>query len=138
MTGVRTLFALAAGAVPDGDDVPGEPLLLEKVDTPEGMALNLTWGSSCVANDISYAVYEGILGAFGTHVPVTCSTSDALNYQLAPLEGNDTYYLVVPWSPPDGQGFFPAEGSYGRTSEGVERVQNIQYACMQQAFGGCP
>ena len=123
-----------AGAVPDGDGVAGEPLRMAKV--PGESTLTLTWDYSCQAADFNYAIYEGLLGDFTSHERVTCNTSGDVTYQVQPSL-DSSYYLVVPMSPPQDGGIFPAEGSYGLTSEGDERPQNFLSACLPQSIGSC-
>ena len=62
----------AAGSVPDGNGVPGVPLLVNKGG---GGDLVLTWGSSCNGSDTDFGVYEGTVGDFTSHLPVVCTTS---------------------------------------------------------------
>jgi hypothetical protein len=123
-----------AGEVPDGHEVAGIPLRVDRAPG-SGTDLKLTWDSSCNSNDVDYAVYEGPLGDFGSHDPVMCSTDGELSATFTP-SSEDSYYLVVPVSPVDIP--VPAEGSYGRRSDGEERPQNLFTACYVQEFGGCP
>ena len=121
LTGVP--FApIQAGAVPSGST--GAPLLLNKTG---GGKVTLSWGDSCLT-DVDYGVYEGALGSYSSHTPVTCTTSGATNSELTPAPGN-RYYLVVPQSP-------NREGSYGTDSTNGERGQG-QAACRQMATGSC-
>lgn len=115
-----------AGRVPDGGSVAGTPL---SVTRGAGGDLTLTWGPSCLASDSDYAVYEGSLGSFASHVPVLCSTAGATTATFTPAAGN-RYYLVVP-----NNGL--REGSYGVTGAGVRRPPS-QAACLWQSHGGCP
>jgi hypothetical protein len=115
-----------AGRVPDGALVPGpEVLRVERA----GSSLLLSWGASCVPSDAEYEVYEGILGDFESHAPLTCGTGGALGLSV-PLPPGDRYYLVVPTN-------LIHEGSYGLTSAGEERPVSAS-ACLQQAVGYCP
>ena len=121
------VFADAAGAVPDGGDVPGTPLTVRAA----GNDVTLTWSSSCMAGDADYAVYEGQIGDFKSHVPVgspTCTTSGVTKATFTPGSGS-RYYLVVP------QGDV-REGSYGSDSEGIPRPPSTA-ACQQQLVGAC-
>lgn len=100
-----------AGAVPDGDRVPGSPLEIEK--SPSG-ALVLKWGPSCRESDADYEIYDGVLGgAFEAHAPVLCSTAGDTTATIAAASGS-RYYLVVPRNE-------RREGSYGARSDGAER-----------------
>ncbi len=116
----------AAGAVPNGDDVPGVPL---RVNKGEGEDVTLTWGESCGANDTDYAVYEGLLGDFSSHLPVgNCTTLGATELTFTSVGGRH-YFLVVP------QGDL-REGSYGTDSSGTPRPASIA-ACQDQLVGVC-
>jgi hypothetical protein len=99
------------------------------VGRADGEQIVLGWGASCKATDTDYAIYEGILGSFASHVSRVCSTGGATTETLTPEEG-DTYYLVVPRN-----GTY--EGSYGKTSAGTERAA-AAVACMPQQVGACP
>lgn len=116
---------VAAGFVPDGDDVPGTQLMIHKTG---GAEIILTWGTSCLSTDNDYELYEGTLGYFTSHAPVMCSTGGATVVTLTPDPG-DTYYLVVPRNG-------MREGSYGLDSSGVQRPQSSA-ACLIQEVGSC-
>ena len=112
----------AAGRVPEED-----PLTVQSLP---GGDLQLTWGSSCLPGDSDYEIYEGLLGNFSSHVPVTCTTVGLLTQQITPSSG-DRYYLVVPRNA-------LREGSYGLTSDGSERPASAA-SCMPQAVASsCP
>ncbi len=118
-----------SGVVPAGDALPEMPLTLSKF--PAGW-VRLNWDASCLASDSDYAVYEGLLGDFASHVPATessCSTAGMLTLTFMP-SGGDRYYLVVP------QGSM-REGSYGINSDGVPRPPS-QAPCLEQLVGDCP
>jgi len=93
-----------------------------------GANLSLTWSPSCSASDTDYAIYEGTLGSFTTHHSVVCSTSGTTSATIGPSAGN-AFYLVVPRTA-------SKEGSYGRTSGGVERPAAAS-ACVPQQPSGC-
>ena len=114
-----------AGAVPDGWLVPGAPLL---VQTAPGGGLTLSWGVSCATDDSDYAIYEGVLGDFESHVPIACTTGGLLTATIAPRVGS-AYYLVVP------RNAF-REGSYGRSSDGMERPEGVD-TCAPFEIGSC-
>jgi hypothetical protein len=118
----------ASGAVPDGDEVPGEPLRLAR-PTPD--SIHLSWGPSCRLTDVNYHVYEGTLGEFGGHGIAACTTFGATEIVLEPQTAS-SYYLVVPT---DGV----VEGSYGRNSAGAERGPGAS-ACLAHvpAVPVCP
>jgi hypothetical protein len=113
-----------AGFVPDGGaQTPGSPLIIRKKNNPA--KLHLIWDNSCVAGDTDYAIYEGTLGAPGSHQPVVCSTGGATEMVIFTGEG-DRYYLIVPLNS-DG-----VEGSHGATFTGTQRPQGTSAACMSQ------
>ncbi len=68
------------------------PLELRKLapETPE-----LTWSASCRATDDDYVVYQGDLGDFTSHQPLTCSTGGQTDW-VVPNGSGDRYYLVAP------------------------------------------
>ncbi len=118
-----------SGAVPAGDTLPDMPVILSKLPADW---IRLNWAASCVASDSNYAVYEGLLGDFASHVPVTdsmCTTTGMLTTTIVPSAG-DRYYLVVP------QGDM-REGSYGFDSDGTPRPPS-QAPCLEQLVGACP
>ncbi len=113
------------GQVPNGASVPGAPLLVQHAP---GGDLILAWGGSCGAAS-DYAVYEGVLGSFTTHVPRACSTGGATAITLTP-DADSAYYLVVPIGD-------PSEGSYGQRSDATERPPSAIACASQQSTGGC-
>jgi len=88
----------------------------------------LTWGASCADHVEDYAIYRGSLGDFGSHLPVTCSTNGSTTWAVE-SGGGDQYYLVVPRT-------LDAEGSYGKDSQGNERVPSLQ-SCLPQSLLDC-
>lgn len=114
------------GAVPDGADVPGAPLLVDRLP---GGDLELSWGPSCLAEGSDFAVYEGEIGAFASHAPITCSTGGLTQATFAPSL-LDAYYLVVPRNA-------SFEGSYGYSSAGADRPVGTS-SCLPQSLGACP
>jgi hypothetical protein len=121
------LAPTGSGAVPDGGSVPGAPLQLSR----NGVELVLSWSRSCVTSDLDYAVYEGLLGDYESHVPAglqPCTTGSATSVSLVPGSGN-RYYLVVP------QGAV-GEGSYGVDSAGAPRAVSLS-ACRPQVVQAC-
>ena len=114
------------GSVPEGPASVALPLTVAR---GSGGALVLTWSPSCRLGDLDYAVYEGTMGIFQSHVPRLCTTAGATAATITPSPG-DAYYLVVP------QGG-ALEGSYGSAGLGVERPPSGS-ACYPQAIGGCP
>ena len=93
-----------------------------------GGQIELSWGPSCMATDLDYAVYEGDLTAFPSHAPALCSTGGFTSASILPAFGA-AYYLVVPLSG-------TSEGSYGVDSALVERPAAVS-SCAPQAVG-CP
>jgi hypothetical protein len=120
-------FAVAAGRVPDGTVGTERPLTVRKF--PNGN-LRVSWDPSCGvdANDIDYALYEGLIGDFTSHVPVTCGTGGALSVLFTPGSGN-RYYLAVPRS-------VNSEGSYGLDSSLAERPPSLAACAVQEI--ACP
>ena len=112
-----------AGSASDGQ---GGPMLT--VAKAAGGDLALAWGASCRSGDDDYAVYEGNLGSFASHVPRACTTSGATAAIVAPGSGS-TYYLVVPTRA-------DREGSYGKTGAGAERPASSN-ACFRQLVQPC-
>ena len=130
--GAACFTLLQAGAVPDGLRVPGIPLALAHSSVAGD--LDLLWGASCVQTDDDYAVYEGVLGDFTSHVPVgipDCTTGGATTTTITPGAG-DRYYLVVPQLLSEG-----IEGSYGFSSDGTPRTPSLS-ACGLQVVCECP
>jgi hypothetical protein len=93
-----------------------------------GSSITLNWFPSCSAADNNYEVQEGALGAWYSHVPVTCATGGTTATFGA--AAGDRYYLVVPRNGPN-------EGSYGLNSASAERPASTS-ACVPQALGTCP
>jgi hypothetical protein len=114
-----------AGRVPNGGSVPGVPLTIDHAD---GDDIRLNWGSSCVAGDGDYEIYQGTLGDFTSHLPVTCSTAGATSITITPTLDR-AYYLVVPRGA-------TVEGSYG-DSTSSRRPRSAQ-ACLSQSIADCP
>ncbi len=90
--------------------------------------LRLAWGASCHPEDDDYEVYEGALGDFTSHAARLCTTLGAQTVDLG-MPGGSTYYLVVP-----AHGVL--EGSYGKSSAGVERPQGGA-ACHPRVVRAC-
>ena len=115
-----------AGSVPDGDLVPGAPLM---VMTGPGGTIELTWGDSCAAGDTDFAVYQGTLGTYYSHASFMCTTSGSTSVNFLPSSGSK-YYLVVPTNG-------TVEGSYGFNSAGVEIPAGVS-PCHPSASPTCP
>lgn len=116
---------VAAGYVPDGADVPGTRLLVDKAG---GEWLMLSWGPSCLSTDNDYELYEGALGDFTSHTAMLCSTGGVLAITVTAAPGS-AYYLVVPRNA-------MREGSYGLDSSDEQRPQAAA-ACLLQEIGTC-
>jgi hypothetical protein len=117
-----------AGSTPDGRFVAGRPLRLAKTSGPE---ILLEWGGSCLADDTDYAIYEGTIGDFTHHSARLCTTEGLTTANLIPnLAEDGSYYVVVPLNGTH-------EGSYGVTSDGVERPTGQPATCLPQEIGSC-
>ncbi len=107
--------------------MPGELLSVHRAPSGE---ITLSWGNSCMASDIDYHVYEGVLGDFYSHTLLACTTAGATSLMLTPGV-ESSYYLVAATD-----GF--EEGSYGSAGDGSERPPATT-ACLPQSTGsGCP
>ena len=95
-----------------------------------GGALRLDWGASCVASDNDYAVYEGTIGDFTSHLPIICSTGGATSVTITPSAAS-TYYLVVPNDRSH-------EGRYGKKSSGAEIPAGRTRCYPAAILTGCP
>jgi len=131
-----------AGAVPDGEHVPGTPLMLGKQVDEQGVSLTLTWGPGCLSTDYLYAIYEGLLGDYYSHIPLYCQTASGLNKTFQPPDPEkDAYYLVAPQSyqyGPPPQDIYPSrEGSHGRRSNGNHRPVGGS-TCLPVWYSACP
>ncbi|HKQ60759.1 MAG TPA: hypothetical protein VJS92_05690 [Candidatus Polarisedimenticolaceae bacterium] len=113
------------GLLPFPGDV-GNSLRLGKSAVTPG-SLVLSWAASCSNGAVDYAIYEGTLAAFGSHVKLDCMDDGAdLREEIVPGAGN-RYYLLVPLSATD-------EGSYGGRP-----VPAAPDRCLaSQALGTCP
>ena len=94
-----------------------------------GVTIDWTLDSSCLESDADYALYEGTLGNFTSHVPVTCSSAPGSSWNFTPAAGN-RYFLLVPVNA-------TREGSYGLGAGGAERPASAS-ACKPQAVAACP
>jgi len=94
-------------------------------------SITVDWFASCSAADVDYGVYEGTIGNWYSHVPVTglCLTGGATSATFNAGPGNH-YYLVVPTD-------MVTEGSYGKDSALVERPASTT-PCAVQSIGSCP
>ncbi|MCP3980142.1 MAG: DNRLRE domain-containing protein [bacterium] len=117
-----------AGRVPDGNEVPGTPLTVQKLG---GGTIRLEWDDSCRASDTDYGVYEGEFGDPASQLVRTCSTGGAALHDLVPGAG-DRFYVVVPHNG-------AVEGAYGTDSAGAARAA-AGAPCFAQAIDDpvCP
>jgi plastocyanin len=127
MVGLVSVLGPSPGRVPDGLNVPGTELRVQK----SGANIQITWSASCSAGANNYAVYEGTLPINGTytHVARDCALGNVTSTTLAPSAGQ-RYYLIVPETSTD-------EGSYGLSSAGAERPQGGG-ACKPRLLTDCP
>lgn len=113
------------GAVP-----PGAAGLLELAPSAVPGELDLSWPPSCSGGADDYAIYEGAMASWTSHVPTTCSTGGSTAATIPAGPGNH-YYLVVPLG---GGG----EGSYGRASDGTQRPPSMAACASTQILTSCP
>jgi len=123
------LVVASPGQVPDGNHVPGNQLLLTK-NTSDPNDIDLRWDLSCLSAADDYAVQEGKLGSWNTHMPRTCTTGGWLDYTLTP-DSAGRFYLIVPLSP-------KAEGSYGTDSMGTQRPPSASSCRPRIVVDPCP
>jgi subtilisin-like proprotein convertase family protein len=112
------------GSLP-GSGPAGGPLTVSK----EGGAVTLSWGASCNASGVDYAVYEGTVGSWYSHTSRFCTTQGQRIKSFTPGAGN-RYFLVVPLTA-------DREGSYGENGNSIE-IPAAAAACKVQSLGGCP
>ena len=113
-----------AAAAPDGSGA-GAPLVIARGSAD---SLTLAWGVSCLANEMDWEIYEGMLGDFTSHVPSLCATGGQHGARLVPMSG-DRYFIVVPRT-------LDFEGPYGVDTNG-ERPPSTS-ACLPQSVAACP
>ncbi len=118
--------AAVLGSVPEAAG-GSQPVLT--IGTLDHVNLSLQWGATCGAAT-DYAVYEGTIGSWYSHVPGLCTTSGSLSASYAPAPGN-TYYLVVPLNA-------SAEGIYGHSSSGTPIPVSGSACRAAQNGAGCP
>ena len=123
------LAAAHPGRVPDGAEVPGTPLLVARNGSAPSY-LDLSWSASCSSSAIDYAIYQGQIGSWTSHAPLTCSTGGALAATIAPGSG-DRYFLVVPLEA-------TTEGSYGVDSAGAARPPSPSPCRSGSVADSCP
>jgi glucose/arabinose dehydrogenase len=119
----------APGGVPDGDTVPGLPLVVGK-NGANPADIDLDWSPSCGATAADYSVHEGILGDWYSHNAVLCTTAGATQATIGPGSGN-RYYLIVPLDD-------LREGSYGTDSLGSEHPRSDIRCRFERDLTSCP
>lgn len=113
------------------EQAPGGSVVGLTVSKNAAPSITLDWFASCSAADVDYGVYEGDIGSWYSHEPVTglCMTGGATTATFDAGPG-DHYYLVVPTD-------LVTEGSYGKDSTPVERPPATS-PCAAQSLGNCP
>ena len=96
-------------------------------------SVQMDWNIPC--NDLTtpgqdYSVYRGDVGVFGSYDNLTCTTALDPSF-LAEAPADDSFFLVVPHTT-------PSEGSYGKSSDGVQRPAAGGSACKAQSLEECP
>jgi hypothetical protein len=109
--------------------VLGEATGMLLTKNPNGIAIDLTWNACCRAG-ADYAVYEGSLGAWSSHVPALCSTGGQTSATVSPAAG-DRYFVVVPNDA-------TTEGIYGADSSGAERPASTSTCRSNRNTTACP
>jgi len=106
---VNTLYP---GSTPS-DASAGAPLMVQK-NGGNPANLDFSWGAACGTSSTGFALYEGALGSFYSHVVFAgiCNLNAYSASNLVP-SANARYYLVVPVSSAQTE-----EGSYGASSFG--------------------
>jgi hypothetical protein len=110
---------IPAGRVPD--------LLASRT---AGDGVSATWSASCAATDDDYAVYEGMLGDYVSHLPVVCSTSGLRHSAWDSLPGS-RWFIITPRNT-------LIEGSYGRRGDTSERPPSSDACAAQSIAPSCP
>jgi hypothetical protein len=113
----------------DAVSVLGEATGIFLSKNPNGTAIDLAWNACCRVG-ADYAVYEGALGAWTSHMPALCSTGGQTSATLSPADG-DRYFVVV-------ANDATTEGSYGVNSAGVERSASTSMCRNNRNTTACP
>jgi hypothetical protein len=92
--------------------------------------LDISWSDSCSPSHSDYAIHEGSIGAYYSHVGLMCSTANLTSATLAP-GATSRYYIAVALTASH-------EGSYGLDSFGVERPVSTSGTCAPLQDIGCP
>ncbi len=130
----RVLNFLTSGC---SEQIPGEVPMIDGSGTPlliqkDGAYLILTWGATNASCDTSnYAIYRGIIQSpFAyNHSYFSCNAGLDLQESI-PAESLSYYYLIVALSE-------SSEGSYGKSSSGIERPQGSSKCLNNQNNNTC-
>ena len=105
------------------------------MDKAAGGDVTLKWPAGCSAGGETYAIYEGSIAAItaGTydHTSIVCTDAPPMLEETLTPAAASSYYLVVPHNDKD-------EGSYGRTSAGIERPVSAAACIATQSITTCP
>ena len=123
------LQAASPGQTPDGNLVPGTPLLVAK-NSVDPADLDLRWERSCLDAVDDYSIHEGYIGSWYSHAPHTCTTGGSTGYTLTPGT-RSYYYVIVPLNA-------DAEGSYGTDSGGTQRPTSTTNCRSKVKVDPCP
>jgi hypothetical protein len=121
-----TEVVISAGEVPDGTGAGERPIRFRRLGPDLWVMM---WDPGCAPNDEDFAIYQGSVGDFASHVPLMCSTG-GINFVSFTPDAGDLYYLVVPLS-------VTREGSYGLDGFDIPRPVSTN-ACKPQAVEACP
>jgi hypothetical protein len=111
---------------------PGEvgPSLMVTLASPTQITLD--WSVGCSPGGAEdYGIYEGTIGSWYSHTQVGCHDGGTPLTETIFFGSGNRYYLVVAKNP-------NGEGSYGRSSAGVERPVGGAVCAAPQVLGPCP
>ncbi len=109
------------------------PTLQVEMSTTTPGSLTLRWSPSCSSDAMDYAIYEGTLGNFYSHVKIDCTDDGSDLVEDIVPQAAASYYLVVPLG-------IATEGSYGVASNNAERpvpASEADRCKVIQTLGGC-
>jgi len=135
---VQDVHELQAGASVTIDEAsvvlgPGEATQLRlsrAAGAMDPVTLDLGWEASCTGGASDYAIFEGTLGDWDSHVEIDCSDDGGDLEESVLSAAGDRYYLVVPLSG-------SSEGSYGLDSQGGERPTGLAVCRPRYLPSGC-